>query len=433
MRPSIAAGTTLPSMSGCHAEVVKVRHTVVIGAGIVGLATARELAARDTSARVTVLDKEPAVAAHQSSHNSGVVHAGVYYQPGSLKAQLCVAGRRLLEEFCDEHRIAFERCGKVVVATDPHELLALDEIERRARANMVPDLRRVDRAGLEDIEPHAGGIAALHSPSTAIVDYGAVARAIAGSGLVDVRLGFDVASIRRLRSELVVGARAVGGAGAGEGADTPEPICADRVIICGGLDADRLSESAGYRPAETIVAFRGEYWRLNPDRSHLVRGLIYPVPDPRYPFLGVHFTKRVGGAVDIGPNAVLALAREGYRWSDVDPRYLARTYASPAFLRMAAANWRAGLHELAGSLSKRLFVDRAAQLLPELTVGDVIRGPAGVRAQAIGPNGALIDDFVVERFGEGGNVVSVINAPSPAATSALAIGRYIADRVLSGR
>lgn len=412
-------------MSGCHAEVVNARHTVVIGAGIVGLATARELATRDPSARVTVLDKESAVAAHQSSHNSGVVHAGVYYQPGSLKAQLCIEGRLLLEEFCDDHRIDFERCGKVVVATDPHELPALDEIERRARANMVPDLRRVDREGLEDIEPHASGIAAVHSPGTAIVDYGAVARTIAGLGLFDVRLGFEVTSIRRLRSELVVSAKA------GKGADAPEQIRADRVVICGGLDADRLSESAGHRPSETMVAFRGEYWRLKPDRSHLARGLIYPVPDPRYPFLGVHFTKRVGGAVDIGPNAVLALAREGYRWSDVDLRYLARTCASQAFLRMAAVNWRAGLHELAGSLSKRLFVGRAAQLLPELTVGDVVRGPAGVRAQAVGPNGALLDDFVVARFGQEGNVVSVINAPSPAATSAMAIGRYVADRVLA--
>ena len=413
-------------MSGCHAKGVNARHTVVIGAGIVGLATARELAERDPAARVTVLDKESAVAAHQSSHNSGVVHAGVYYQPGSLKAKLCIEGRRLLEEFCDGHGIVFERCGKVVVATSPHELLALDEIERRARANMVPGLRRLDRAGLEDIEPHAGGIAALHSPGTAIVDYAAVARAIAGSGSFDVLVDFKVTSIRQDRSELVVSGKG------GETAEAREPIRADRVVICGGLDADRLCESAGHRPAETIVAFRGEYWRLKPDRSHLVRGLIYPVPDPRYPFLGVHFTKRVGGAVDIGPNAVLALAREGYRWSDVDPRYLARTCASPAFVRMAASNWRAGLHELIGSLSKRRFVGRAAQLLPELTVGDVSRGPAGVRVQALGSGGALLDDFVVERFGRGGNVVSVINAPSPAATSALAIGRHIADRVLTG-
>ena len=407
-------------MSECQAEGVNAKRYVVIGAGIVGLATARELAIRSPDAQVTVLDKEAAVAGHQTSHNSGVVHAGVYYQPGSLKAQLCLSGRRLLEDFCDEHGITFERCGKVVVATGAHELAALDAIEGRARANKVPGLRRLDRRGLEAIEPHAAGIAALHSPGTAIVDYGAVAAALAGSGLFKVRLGFEVTSIRSHRAELVVASE-----------QPTEPIRADRVIICGGLHADRLAEAAGHRPVASIVAFRGEYWRLEPGRSDLVRGLIYPVPDPRYPFLGVHFTRRVDGSVDVGPNAVLALAREGYSWRDVDLRYLARTATSQAFVRMALANWRAGVHELAGSLSKRVFVERASHLVPELTVADIHRVPAGVRAQALGADGALLDDFVVQRFGTAGSVVCVINAPSPAATSAFAIGRHLAEQVLS--
>lgn len=390
----------------------------VIGAGIVGLAVARRLAQLRPGARISVVDKERDVAVHQTGHNIGVVHAGLYYAPGSLKAELCGRGRVLLREFCSEHGLAYDACGKLVVARRAEELPALAEIERRAAANGVPGLRRLSGAELREIEPAAVGTAALHSPHTAVVDFRAVARAIAAElrdGGHDVRLGFEVTALERPAGGGVVVRSA------------HEAFAVDRLVVCAGLQADRVSRLAGEGKGPAIVPFRGEYYRLVPERSGLVRGLIYPVPDPRYPFLGVHFTRRVDGAVDIGPNAVLALAREGYRWRDVRPGELARMLAWPGMRALARQHWRAGVAELRGSLSRTAFLAAAREFVPELRDADVRRAPAGVRAQAVDRNGTLVDDFRISRIGP---VVAVRNAPSPAATSALAIGEHVAERVL---
>ncbi|MFW3171006.1 L-2-hydroxyglutarate oxidase [Geodermatophilus sp. CPCC 206100] len=392
----------------------------VVGAGIVGLAVARRLAQLRPDARITVVDKEADVAVHQTGRNSGVVHAGLYYPPGSLKARLCTRGRALLREFCAEHGLVHDECGKLVVARHAGELPALAEIERRATANGVPGLRRLPGNALREVEPEAAGVAALHSPHTAIVDFRAVARAIAGelrSQGHEVRLGFEVTGVRREPGGGVV-------LRSGE-AD----LAVDRLVVCAGLQADRVSRLAGDAAGPAIVPFRGEYLRLVPERRWLVRGLIYPVPDPRYPFLGVHFTRRVDGGVDIGPNAVLALAREGYRWRDVRLGELARTLTWPGTRPLVRRHWRTGLAEVHGSVSRRAFVAAARAFVPALTDGDVERAPAGVRAQAVDRDGTLVDDFRIHRLG---SVVTVRNAPSPAATSALAIGEYVADRVLAG-
>jgi L-2-hydroxyglutarate oxidase LhgO len=386
---------------------------VVVGAGLIGLATARELSRRHPDASVTVVEKEPVVAAHQSSHNSGVVHAGLYYPAGSLKAKLCARGRSMLQRFCAERGIVYDECGKVVVATRDDELPALRQVEERAIANGVPGLRRIGREELAEIEPHAAGVAALHSPHTAIVDFAEVARALA-EGL-DVRLGFKVLWIGSAGSEVVL-------------SGPNGSVTADRVVLCAGLHADRLAQVAGDREGPVIVPFRGEYWKLKPERAGLVKGLIYPVPDPRYPFLGVHFTRRVDGSVDVGPNAVLAFAREGYRWGDVDRREL----RSPALRKMARQHWRAGAYELVGSVSKRVFARRAGALVPELTAGDLVRAGAGVRAQAVDDDGSLVDDFRISKVGADGRVLAVRNAPSPGATSCLSIAEHIVDALEAG-
>lgn len=391
----------------------------VVGAGIVGLAVARRLAQLRPDVHLTVVDKEADVAVHQTGHNSGVVHAGLYYRPGSLKAQLCGRGRGLLREFCAEHGLGYDECGKLVIARDAAELPALEEIERRATENGVPGLRRLSAAGLREVEPAAVGAAALHSPHTAIVDFRAVARAMAGELRGqghDVRLGFEVTGVRR---------RPGGGVAVSSATDT-FPV--DRLVVCAGLQADRVSRLVGDDPEPAIVPFRGEYFRLVPGREHLVRGLIYPVPDPRYPFLGVHFTRRIGGGVDIGPNAVLALAREGYRRRDVRPGELLATLRWPGMRPLARQHWRTGIAEFRGSLSRKVFLAGAREFVPALRDGDVVRAPAGVRAQAVDRDGSLVDDFRVHTIGP---VVTVRNAPSPAATSALAIGEYVAERVLA--
>ncbi|TYC14055.1 L-2-hydroxyglutarate oxidase [Actinomadura syzygii] len=383
-----------------------------MGAGILGLAVARRLAETRPDATVTVLDKEDRVAAHQTGRNSGVAHAGLYYAPGSLKATLCRRGVGLLKEYCEDRNLPYEECGKVVVARDAAELAALDEIERRALANGVPGLRRLTGAGLREIEPHAAGIAALHSPTTAIVDFPAVARAFArdvADGGGEVRLGFEVVRLGRAGDRVTV---------ASPGAE----LVFDRLVVCAGLQSDRVARLAGDARAPAIVPFRGEYYRLAPSRTDLVRGLIYPVPDPRYPFLGVHFTRRVDGGVDVGPNAVLALAREGYRWRDVRPADVWETLRWPGFRRLAREHWRTGARELYGSAVKRAFVAQARGFVPELTAADVVPAPAGVRAQAVDADGSLVDDF---RLGRVGPVTTVRNAPSPAATSALAIAEHV--------
>ncbi|MDE3131253.1 MAG: L-2-hydroxyglutarate oxidase [Acidobacteriota bacterium] len=389
----------------------------VIGAGIVGLAVARRLAELEPGIELTVLDKERQVGAHQTGHNSGVAHAGVYYAPGSLKATLCRRGIELLKPYCAQHGIAYRECGKLIVARDPDELGRLDELEHRARANGVPGLRRLGPAQMVEIEPYVRGVSALHSPHTAIVDFKAVARAYAddiqASG-GSLRLGFEVAGIDRRGGELLVRS-ALG-----------EQLAFDRLVVCGGLFSDRLAQLAGEGREPWIVPFRGEYYRLVPERTGLVRGLIYPVPDPAYPFLGVHFTRRIEGGVDIGPNAVLAFKREGYRRTDFSAADLLDVLSSQGFRRLARRHWRMGAQEMWGSLSKRAFIARARDFIPALRAADVEPAPAGVRAQALDPDGSLVDDFRITRVG---GLVLVRNAPSPAATSSLAIAEHVVDQL----
>jgi L-2-hydroxyglutarate oxidase len=387
---------------------------VVVGAGILGVAVARELASRHPASTVAVIEKESGVGRHQTGHSSGVVHAGIYYAPGSLKARLCTAGSRELYEYCERRGIAHERCGKVIVATTAAELPALAELERRGHANGVPGLRRLGPRELEQIEPHARGIAALHSPHTGIADFPAVAAALAtdlrGAG-GSVATGCEVSAIEEGPRELVV--HHSGGA-----------TRARAAVVCAGVWADRLAVAAGAPADPRIVPFRGAYLRLRPDRRHLVRSLIYPVPDPELPFLGVHLTRHHSGDVLIGPTALLAPARDAYSLRTVRPRDLGDALAWPGTWRMARRFWRTGLTELGFATSRARLVRAAARFVPELERADVIDGPAGVRAQALARDGRLLDDFVFSRTGR---TLHVRNAPSPGATSALAIARMVAD------
>lgn len=389
---------------------------VVVGAGILGLATARELLARSPGARLAVVDKEPQIAAHQTGRASGVVHRGVYYAPGSTKARLCVDGAARLLAYCEERGIPILRCGKVVVATSAEELPRLEELHRRALANGVPGAALIDASRLRELEPHVAGLRALHSPGTAVVDFTRVAAAFADD-------------VRAAGGELLLG-HEVAGLRAGGGRRVVETSGGDleaaRVVVCAGAHADRLAALSGAAPEPRIVPFRGDYLVLVPERRHLVRGLVYPVPDPAFPFLGIHTTVRPDGEVWLGPNAVLALAREGYRRRDVSLRDVREVLRSRGFRRLARRHWRVGAAETLRDLSTRLFVASARKLIPELEVEDVRPGPAGIRAQALAPDGSLLDDFV---FDEAGGVVHVRNAPSPGATSSLAIAGVIADRV----
>jgi len=389
----------------------------VIGAGIVGLAVARRLGQLLPDATVTVLDKEDRIAAHQTGHNSGVVHAGLYYAPGSLKATLCRRGVSLLKEYCQEKGIAYDEVGKLVIAVDESERPALDRIRQRATENGVPGLRSVGPQEIRDLEPHCVGVEGLHSPHTAITDFVAVCQAYADDVVAaggTVRLSTPVTRIGQVGGKVQVLA----------GGDNLE---FDRLVICAGLQSDTVAQWAGDDAEPAIVPFRGEYYTLVPERASLVNGLIYPVPDPDYPFLGVHFTRRVGGYVDVGPNAVLALAREGYRRRDVSPRELAGTLAWPGFRKLARKHWRMGMGEYAGSANRRLYLNRARKYVPELGYGDVVPAPAGVRAQAVDRDGSLVDDFRINQLGA---VTAVRNAPSPAATSSMAIAEYIGDQVV---
>jgi len=385
---------------------------VVIGAGIVGVAVARQLLIDGPGEQVIVLDKEKRVAAHQTGHNSGVVHAGIYYPPGSLKAQLCRRGRDLLGEFCAANGIRVEPVGKLVVALNEAERDRLAEIERRALANGVSDVVMLDGPGLRRIEPEVAGVAAVHSPSTAIVDFVAVAGALAADITTrggTVRLGSEVLDVRQGHGDVVV-------------TTTAGEITADRVVVCGGLQSARLATLIGGDPDPQIVPFRGEYFRLTPDAADRVRGLVYPVPDPRYPFLGIHLTRRIDGGVDVGPNAVLALALEGYRRSTVSLADVRDILAWNGFRVMARQNWRMGAREMLGSLSKRYFAAQARAYLPGLRAAQLVPAPSGVRAQAIRRNGDLVDDFWITHDDR---ITMVRNAPSPAATSSLAIAAYI--------
>lgn len=391
----------------------------VIGAGIIGLAVARRIGEVRSGSEITVLDKESVVAAHQTSHNSGVVHAGLYYKPDSLKAILCRRGSVLLRKYCIEKGIKFDECGKLVLAINDFDLLALNQIEERALRNQVDGLRRIGATEIRELEPHAVGIAGLYSPRTAITDFPAIARAYAddivakGGHLV---LGNAVSAIKSQVREVVV---KVG----------DEEKVFDRVVICAGLQSDEVAEMAGDDEEPAIVPFRGEYYRLIPDKVNLVKGLIYPVPDPNYPFLGVHFTRRIDGGVDVGPNAVLALAREGYLRREVSLKDLLETLRWPGFQKLARKHWKMGISEMVGSISKHQFLNRARIYIPELQDRDVVRGGAGVRAQAVDRDGTLVEDFRIHRLG---NVLAVRNAPSPGATSSLAIAEHICDELFKG-
>jgi 2-hydroxyglutarate dehydrogenase len=386
----------------------------IVGGGIVGLAVARELIRRSPRASVCVLEREREIGTHQTGHNSGVIHAGVYYVPGSLKARLCVEGAREMYEYCEKRGIASERCGKVIIATDASELERLDELERRGRANGVPGLRRIDAAGIEELEPHARGIAGLHSPQTGIADFPAVARSYARDVL---EAGGSVATSCEVRAVDVEGRslRLTHSHGA---------TTAANAVFCAGAWADRLAVAAGADPDPRIVPFRGAYLRLVPERRQLVRSLIYPVPDPSLPFLGVHLTRHIDGEVLIGPTALMAGARDAYSLATVRRRDLLETLGWPGTWRMLMKWWGTGVTELRHAAQRSAFVRAAARYVPELQLADVRPAFAGVRAQALARDGRLVDDFV---FSHTERALHVRNAPSPAATSSLAIARHVAD------
>ena len=387
----------------------------VIGGGIVGLATSLQLLRRRPQLRLVVLEREPEVAMHQSGHNSGVVHAGLYYKPGSLKARLCRAGKAELEAYCAEHDIPLRRIGKVVVALDEGEVPRLHDLFERGTANGVQGLEEIGPERIKEIEPHAAGIRGLWSPETAIVDFKAVAlayaREVRGLGGT-IETGRAVTAMEQRDSEVVL-------------STTQGPLVASHVVACAGLQADRVAAMTADPAPERIIPFRGDYYTLLPEARDLVRGLIYPVPDPRFPFLGVHFTRRIDGEVWAGPNAVLAFAIEGYRRRDISVRDLAGVLAYRGFIRLALRYWRTGLAEFWRDLSKRAFVGELRRYLPELRADQVTFGPSGVRAQGLDPDGTLVDDF---RLGGSDRVLHVRNAPSPAATASLAIGGEVADR-----
>ncbi|MEH1014951.1 L-2-hydroxyglutarate oxidase [Micromonospora sp. CPCC 206060] len=388
---------------------------VVVGAGIVGLAVAHRITLDHPDARVTVLEKEDRLAAHQTGHNSGVIHAGVYYRPGSLKAELCRAGSRSMVDFCTAHDIPVQVCGKLIVATDTVELPRLRALHARAVANELP-VRLIDPAEAREYEPAVRCVAALHVASTGIVDFTRVCAALARLAQeagAEIRLGARVTGVHRRGTGQVV-------------TTTAGEVPADVLVNCAGLYADRLARLAGVTPPARIVPFRGEYHELRPDRRHLVRGLVYPVPDPRFPFLGVHLTRMIDGAVHAGPNAVLALAREGYSWRRVVPRDVADLASYPGLWRLAGRHLRYGMVEVHRSLSRRRFAASLARLVPELTEADLLPSAAGVRAQAIAPDGTLVDDFLIAT---GDRQVHILNAPSPAATSSLEIARYVVGRL----
>lgn len=391
----------------------------VVGGGVVGLAVARELASRYPGASISVLEREPALASHQSGHNSGVIHAGIYYTPGSLKARLCVAGAAEMYRYCAERGIAVERCGKLIVALERAELTGLAELHRHASANGVGGLRMLDAAEIAEIEPHAGGIAALHSPETGIVDFAVVARAYAD----------DVAASG---GEIITGCE-VRRAVDGRRSVLIEHSCgsteARYAIFCAGAWSDRLAVASGADPDPRIVPFRGAYLRLRTERADLVRGLIYPVPDPRLPFLGVHLTRTIGGEVLVGPTALLAPSRDAYKLSRLRGRDLLETASWPGSWRMLARWWRTAASELRQALDRKAIVAAAARYIPGLTADDVEPAFAGIRAQALSRSGALVDDFVFSRTDR---VLHVRNAPSPGATSSLAIARYVLDAAGEG-
>lgn len=401
-------------MSGANGT--KPLDVLVVGGGIVGLAVARRLQERNPSWSILVLEKEPAVARHQTGRNSGVIHSGIYYAPGSLRARNCRRGVELLLRFCEEHGVPYSLSGKVIVAADEAERDRLVGLLRRGETNGVPGLRMLDRAELREIEPHAEGVAALHSPTSGVVRFSEVAAAL--------RRRFEAGGGR-----VLTGARVVGIGRSGREArvlTTGEEFACRRLVTCAGLHSDRVARLAGDEPEIRILPFRGEYYRVRPERAGLVRGLIYPTPDPRFPFLGVHLHRNLDGHVDAGPNAVLALAREGYRRRDLNLRDLGEMARYPGFRRLALREWRVGVDEIHRSLSKRAFTRRLQRLVPEVRTSDLIAAPSGVRAIAVLPDGRIADDFRILRRE---NRTHVLSAPSPAATASLAIAEQVAALV----
>ncbi len=401
-------------MSGANGT--KPLDVLVVGGGIVGLAVARRLQERHPAWSILVLEKEPGVARHQTGRNSGVIHSGIYYAPGSLRARNCRRGVERLLRFCDEHGVPYSLSGKVIVAADESERDRLGGLLRRGETNGVPSLRMLDRAALREIEPHAEGVAALHSPTSGVVRFAEVA-----------------ATLRRLfeagGGRVLTGARVVGIKRSGREArviTTTDEFTCRRLVTCAGLQSDRVARLAGDEPEIRILPFRGEYYRVRPDRAGLVRGLIYPTPDPRFPFLGVHLHRNLDGVVDAGPNAVLALAREGYRRRDLNLRDLVEMARYPGFRRLALREWRVGVDEIHRSLSKRAFTRRLQRLVPGIRASDLVAAPSGVRAIAVLPDGRIADDFRILRRE---NRTHVLSAPSPAATASLAIAEQVAALV----
>ncbi len=387
---------------------------VIIGGGILGLSTAMQLLQRYPGGKVAVVEKEANLASHQTGHNSGVIHSGIYYRPGSWKSRFCVAGVQKLVQFCDDNEIEYERCGKTIIASDESELGRLQDLYDRGVANGVEGLELIGPERLKEIEPHTYGVKALWAPRTGIVDYVKVASAYAHRFQEDGGEIFTGAAVQKVTP--------TGGSLAVE--TTRGALTAKNLINCAGLYADRVAKMTGETTNLQIIPFRGEYFTLRPESRHLVNGLIYPVPDPRFPFLGVHFTRNIHGQVEAGPNAVLAWAREGYRKTDVNLAETLSAVTFPGFWKMSAKHWRTGVSEINRSYRKSVFVRDLQKLIPEISANDLAPGGAGVRAQAVGRDGALLDDFSILR---GANAVHVLNAPSPGATSSLAIGEYIVD------
>ena len=391
----------------------------VIGGGIIGLATAFRLGQKLPGASITVLEKEAGVGQHQSGHNSGVLHCGLYYKPGSMKAKLAVTGIRQMIAFCQEHGIPHEVCGKLVVAARPDEIPRLDNLFERGQQNGLSGLQKLGVAEMREIEPHAGGVAAIHVPEEGIVDYPAVCETLARClAVAGAKVVTHAAVTRLVRSR----ARWIAKTGAGD-------FESDYIVNCAGLQCDRVCSLAGDKPKLQIIPFRGEYYRLKPDRQHLVRNLIYPVPDPRFPFLGVHFTRLIHGGIEAGPNAVLATAREGYKKTDFSTRDFIDTLTYPGFWRFFLKYPRVCFDELRRSFSKELFCKSLNALVPEVRPEDLVPGGAGVRAQAIAPDGETLQDF---RFVKSDRALHVLNAPSPGATASLAIGQEIANELTAG-
>ncbi|GAC1570135.1 MAG: L-2-hydroxyglutarate oxidase [Polyangiales bacterium] len=390
----------------------------VIGGGIVGLATTREFGRRFPRMKIAVIEKEDSFNRHQTGRNSGVIHSGIYYKPGSLKAKLCVEGRRLIWAYCDRKGIPYQQVGKLIVATDPRELPQLHELWNRGRENGIDDLRLLDATQIAACEPHCRGIAAIASPSTGIIDWTVVAQSYADDAReagATFYLDSRVTNIvRRNGATHVVASTPLG----------TEEIEARNVVTCAGLYSDKVAQLTGGASDPQIVPFRGEYFILKPEKRHLIKGNIYPVPDPAFPFLGVHFTPRMDGSLWLGPNAVLAFAREGYSFFDCNPGELWDAVTYKGFINLARKHWRTGASEMVRALVRREYVRALQKFIPELTPDDCLKGPSGVRAQAVSSDGALVDDFLIE--GSEG-VLHVRNAPSPAATSSLAIAQYIVD------